>query len=73
MLMFKRLLRVYGHLYSRHFSDIRESDVELSLNSSFVFFYAFLQAHELLEEIRDPKAEPELPFYSFITRQVDGE
>lgn len=46
--IFKRLLRVYAHIYHSHLDAIREIQKETTFNNSFKHFYFFIQAYDLV-------------------------
>lgn len=48
--MFKRLFRVFAHVYYQHFEKVRELGAEAHLNSCFKHFMAFSQEFELIEQ-----------------------
>lgn len=49
--IFKRLFRVYAHIYYHHFADIqRGDDTEAQLNSFFKHFYLFATEFDLLDK-----------------------
>ncbi|KAJ3260433.1 Mitotic exit network component [Boothiomyces macroporosus] len=48
--IFKRLCRVYGHLYLSHFEEFEKYRVESVLNTSFKHFYFFVKEFELVPE-----------------------
>jgi len=48
--IFKRLFRVYAHIYLHHFSLIESANAEQELNSSFKWFYYFVAGHKLVDE-----------------------
>jgi hypothetical protein len=45
--IFKRLFRVYAHIYHSHFKHVCSLDAEAHLNSCFKHFIAFAQARLL--------------------------
>lgn len=45
--IFKRLFRVYAHLYCHHYPVIRELGLEPHLNMSFKHFVLFVDVHSL--------------------------
>jgi len=47
--IFKRLFRVYAHVYHHHFKDIVEYQKEQELNSSYKWFYFFVTGFDLVE------------------------
>eukprot|EP00128_Syssomonas_multiformis_P000225 Colp12_sorted_trinity150504_noHs@14528 len=48
--IFKRLFRVYAHIYHSHFSKIVSLGEEAHLNTSFKHFIYFVQEFELIEK-----------------------
>ncbi len=46
--IFKRMFRIFAHIYISHIDRIRELDVEAHLNSSFKHFYFFVKEHHLV-------------------------
>jgi len=48
--IFKRLFRVYAHIYYSHFQKIVNLDVEAHLNTCFKHFYYFSQEFDLIEK-----------------------
>ena len=46
--IYRRLFRVYAHMYLQHFQEIRASDAEAHLNSMFKRFVFFALSHDLL-------------------------
>mmetsp|Transcript_49943 Transcript_49943/g.83169 ORF Transcript_49943/g.83169 Transcript_49943/m.83169 type:complete len:210 (-) Transcript_49943:110-739(-) len=47
--IFKRLFRVYGHIYHSHLQKYIQMDAEAHLNSCFKHFYFFIVEHKLLD------------------------
>eukprot|EP00028_Trichosphaerium_sp_Am-I-7-wt_P015478 CAMPEP_0168512524 /NCGR_PEP_ID=MMETSP0405-20121227/2841_1 /TAXON_ID=498012 /ORGANISM="Trichosphaerium sp, Strain Am-I-7 wt" /LENGTH=195 /DNA_ID=CAMNT_0008531027 /DNA_START=160 /DNA_END=747 /DNA_ORIENTATION=+ len=47
--MFKRLFRVYAHIYHAHFSTIRSLNEEAHLNTSFKHFIYFVESFKLMD------------------------
>jgi MOB kinase activator 1 len=47
--IFKRLFRVYAHIYHAHFSDIMVLEIEAHLNTSFKHFIYFVFEFNLIE------------------------
>lgn len=47
--MFKRLFRVYAHIYHAHFQKIMSLGEEAHLNTSFKHFIFFVQEFKLIE------------------------
>jgi MOB kinase activator 1 len=47
--MFKRLFRVYAHIYYQHFADIESLAEEPHLNTSFKHFVLFVNEFRLIE------------------------
>ena len=47
-LIFKRMARVYAHLYYCHFEDVKELQVDQILNTSFKHFMLFANQFNLL-------------------------
>lgn len=52
--IFKRLFRVYAHIYYHHLDDVRSLDMEASFNTAFRHFYCFVKEFDLI-----PQAELE--------------
>jgi len=48
--LFKRIFRMYAHLFHSHFAKIKENGAEAHLNSSFKHFVLFALKFELIEE-----------------------
>jgi len=48
--IFKRLFRVYAHIYYSHFSKICTLGAEAHLNTCFKHFYFFIQEFNLIEK-----------------------
>merc|ERR1711941_101081 len=46
--IFRRLFRVYAHLYTAHSSDIKEKNVEAHVNTFFKHFYFFIVKFDLV-------------------------
>ena len=46
--IYRRLFRVYAHMYLQHFQEIRALDAEAHLNSMFKRFVFFALSHDLL-------------------------
>lgn len=46
--IFKRLFRIYAHIYYSHLPEILQNKQEEEINSSFKHFYYFAQEHNLL-------------------------
>jgi MOB kinase activator 1 len=49
--IFKRLFRIYAHIYYYHVKEIQELGVEAHLNTAFKHFYLFIREFDLV----DPK------------------
>lgn len=47
--MFRRLFRVYAHLYHHHFDHLYALDQELHLNTSFKHFIFLVQEFNLID------------------------
>ena len=47
--IFKRLFRVYAHIYHAHFSDVMALEIEAHLNTSFKHFVYFVFEFDLIE------------------------
>jgi len=47
--IFKRLFRVYAHIYYHHFAKIQELGEEAHLNTCFKHFFYFVQEFDLVE------------------------
>jgi len=47
--IFKRLFRVYGHIYHSHIQKYVQLDCESHLNSCFQHFYLFINEHNLVD------------------------
>lgn len=62
--IFKRLFRMYGHLYYSHFKQIRELGAEAHLHSSFQHFSFFILYHDIV-----PKEELQ-PLQKLIAKLV---
>lgn len=48
--IFKRLFRVYGHVYHKHLSVIIENKMEAHLNASFTHFILFVKTYDLIND-----------------------
>lgn len=48
--IFKRLLRVYAHIYYSHFEEICSLEEEQHLNTCFIHFYYFIREFELVDK-----------------------
>lgn len=48
--IFKRLFRVYAHIYHSHFSHIMALELEPHLNTSFKHFIYFIDEFSLVED-----------------------
>merc|ERR1712176_938322 len=48
--IFKRLFRVYGHIYHSHIQKYVQLDAEAHLNSCFKHFYYFIAEHHLVDQ-----------------------
>ncbi len=79
--IFKRLFRVYAHIYYNHFHKIVSLGEEAHLNTCFKHFYYFIEEfelverremaplHDLIDNLTKPKWKQEEKlntFYSFI-------
>ena len=47
--IFKRLFRVYAHIYHAHFSDVMKLEAEAHFNTSFKHFIYFVYEFNLIE------------------------
>lgn len=47
--IFKRLFRIYAHIYYSHAQEIVELGVEAHLNTAFKHFYLFIREFDLVE------------------------
>ena len=48
--IFKRIFRIYAHLYHHHYQIFTDSNVESLLNTSFKHFIFFIQKFNLVSE-----------------------
>lgn len=48
--IFKRIFRIYAHIYHHHYQAFTESNVEALLNTSFKHFIYFVQEFHLITE-----------------------
>jgi len=48
--IFKRLFRIYAHIYYSHAQEIVELGVEAHLNTAFKHFYLFIREFSLVDE-----------------------
>jgi MOB kinase activator 1 len=48
--IFRRLFRVYAHLYHHHQSDVRAEELAAHLNTAFRHFYLFAKEFELIPD-----------------------
>ena len=48
--IFKRLFRVYGHMYHQHFDTVMNIGVEAHLNTCFKHFIFFVQEFDLVNK-----------------------
>ena len=46
--IFKRLFRVYAHIYYHHIDDVRTEGVEAHFNTAFRHFYSFVHMYKLI-------------------------
>src|SRR5689334_4149180 len=47
--MFRRLFRIYGHIYYSHTQEIVDLGLEAHLNTAFKHFYLFIREFNLVE------------------------
>ncbi|CAE7391458.1 MOB1A, partial [Symbiodinium necroappetens] len=55
--MYKRLFRIYAHVFHHHFKELAECDADAHLNHSFKHFVYFVKEFDLVE---DSESEPRL-------------
>jgi len=67
--IFKRLFRVYAHIYYNHFNKIRTLGEEAHLNTCFKHFFYFTREFQLIES---KELEPLQPVIANLT-QDDGD
>lgn len=48
--IFKRLFRVYAHIYYSHAREVMDLGIEAHLNTAFKHFYLFIREFNLVEE-----------------------
>jgi MOB kinase activator 1 len=48
--IFKRLFRIYAHIYYSHAQEIVDLGVEAHLNTAFKHFYLFIREFDLVEQ-----------------------
>eukprot|EP01117_Protostelium_nocturnum_P015994 TRINITY_DN624_c0_g1_i1.p1 TRINITY_DN624_c0_g1~~TRINITY_DN624_c0_g1_i1.p1 ORF type:complete len:228 (+),score=79.80 TRINITY_DN624_c0_g1_i1:162-845(+) len=48
--IFKRLFRIYAHVYHSHNKEIQELGVEAHINTAFKHFYLFIREFDLVDE-----------------------
>jgi MOB kinase activator 1 len=48
-IIFKRLFRIYAHIYHSHFKDIMAMELETHLNTCFKHFVYFIDAYKLVD------------------------
>ena len=48
--IFKRLFRVYAHVYYHHLEDIRRAELEPHFNTAFRHFYTFIHEFDLIPQ-----------------------
>jgi len=60
--IFKRLLRVYAHIYYSHFEEICSLEEEPHLNTCFIHFYFFIREFDLV----DKKDQSVLPLEALL-------
>ena len=48
--IFKRLFRLYGHIFFSHFDKCKEIGAEAHLNTCFKHFMFFVNEHKLVDE-----------------------
>ena len=48
--VFKRLFRIYGHIYHSHIQKFVQLDAEAHLNSCFKHFYYFIEEFDLVDQ-----------------------
>ena len=51
--LFKRLYRVYAHIYCHHYQIVRQLGLEPHLNTSFKHYVLFTEEHRLSEGSKD--------------------
>jgi MOB kinase activator 1 len=51
--MFKRMYRVYAHIYCHHYQIVRQLGLEPHLNTSFKHYVLFVDEHGLAQGARD--------------------
>lgn len=51
--MFKRLYRVYAHIYCHHYPIVLQLNLEPHLNTSFKHFVLFVDEHQLAAGSKD--------------------
>ena len=48
--IFRRMFRMYGHIYFSHFPDVQQGGAEAHLNSCFKHFMYFVLEFDLVDE-----------------------
>lgn len=67
--MFKRLFRVYAHIYYSHVQEIIDLGVEAHLNTNFKHFYLFVTEFDLMEAKEMAPLQSRIDFIKF---QLEG-
>jgi len=63
--IFKRLFRIYAHIYYSHVKEIIDLGVEAHLNTAFKHFYLFIKEFDLVEK-------KEMAPLSDLIARIDG-
>ena len=48
--IFKRLFRIYAHIFCNHLQQVHDLDVEAHVNSAFKHFYLFIKEFSLVDK-----------------------
>jgi len=64
--MYKRLFRIYAHVFHHHFKELAECDADAHLNHSFKHFVYFVKEFDLVE---DSELEPMADLISLLMRK----
>jgi len=67
--IFKRLFRIYAHIYYSHAQDIVDLGVEAHLNTAFKHFYLFIKEFNLVDQ---EEMEPLGSLITEINSKLDG-
>ncbi|CAL1148034.1 unnamed protein product [Cladocopium goreaui] len=68
--IYKRLFRIYAHVFHTHFKAMVDSDADAHLNHSFKHFVYFVKEFDLIEE---SELEPMADLINLLMRKRDAE